>query len=187
MIEALNQVSSLSVHIGKGILEGIVERAKRDWPLETCGLLLGWRAATEANVAAYVPAINIAPKPSVSYEIDPHTVLRQISTDSTAKEADQNPRLIGFYHSHPSGSADPSPRDLAEAWPDMLHLIVRSKSNRIRFNIFWHNSGTLYATEVDRPRSTDPALTRFSQGSTITVLHRKGGAGLTKYQENQAD
>ena len=32
--------------------------------------------------------------------------------------------MIGHYHSHPNGSAEPSPRDLAAAEPGRLWLII---------------------------------------------------------------
>ena len=32
--------------------------------------------------------------------------------------------LVGFWHSHPSGVARPSPADAAAAWPGSLHAIV---------------------------------------------------------------
>lgn len=32
--------------------------------------------------------------------------------------------ILGYYHSHPSGSATPSALDLANAWPDTSYVIL---------------------------------------------------------------
>ncbi|GJM25152.1 MAG: hypothetical protein DHS20C16_15670 [Phycisphaerae bacterium] len=171
MIGSANQDFSLTVHIGKGTLEEIVERSTRDSPRETCGLLLGRRDGQVILVRASVPARNVSPEPNGRYEIDPHIVLRQLASDVHAEADCMKPRLIGFYHSHPRGSVEPSDQDHAEAWPDMLNLIVGSQENQNRWTFFWHDREILYATVVDRRAIEGPALTRFSQGSTIT-LHR---------------
>ena len=171
MNRSSNQESSLTVHIGKGILEKIVERANHDLPYETCGLLLGWRRAEEAFVTAYAPARNVSPNPQDAYEIDPGAILKQLAADEKYPNDDQTPHLVGVYHSHPRGTAQPSDRDLAECWPDMLNLIVAPKENQNQCIFFWHNHGVLHATDVDREASTTAELTRFSLRPTIR-LHR---------------
>ena len=159
MIRPLNQESSLTVHIGKGTFAEIVERAERESPLEACGLLLGRQDGNTVSVTASVRAENVSPEPRVSYEIDPRTILRQLTADAMTARAENVPRLIGFYHSHPGSSTEPSHRDLSEAWPDMLNLIVGSQKNQNRGTFFWHNTGILYATVVDRTVTGEPALT----------------------------
>jgi proteasome lid subunit RPN8/RPN11 len=39
--------------------------------------------------------------------------------------------LIGHYHSHPNGPAEPSPRDLAAAEPGRLWLIIGGGAARM--------------------------------------------------------
>lgn len=162
------QESSLTVHIGKGILQKIVEQASSESPLETCGLLLGWREKNTLSVTDTVRAENVSPTPRVSYEIKPQIVLAHLPTNVT-HSANKKCGLIGFYHSHPKGALEPSRRDLVEAWPDMLNLIVGSPEIKHRCIFFWRNTEILYAAVVDQSVSGGPALTRFSQGSTITV------------------
>jgi len=83
---------------------------------EVCGLLFGTAAAIEA----VQPCRNVAADPSRWFEIDPAALL---AAHRAARSG--GPAIIGWYHSHPSGEAMPSPRDAASAAPDgMLWLIA---------------------------------------------------------------
>ncbi len=73
---------------------------------ECCGLLLG----TPGRIADAVPARNVAADPARSFEIDPATLLH---THRAARGAGLG--IIGHYHSHPNGGAEPSLRDAARA------------------------------------------------------------------------
>lgn len=73
---------------------------------EVCGLLLG----QSGQVQALLPARNVARNPSHSFEIDPATLLR---AHREARGAGR--RVIGHWHSHPNGRAEPSTRDAARA------------------------------------------------------------------------
>jgi desampylase len=73
---------------------------------EVCGLLVGH----DGKVATLVPARNVARDPLRSFEIDPATLL---ATHRDARGAGQ--RVIGHWHSHPNGRAEPSARDAARA------------------------------------------------------------------------
>jgi len=46
-------------------------------------------------------------------------------------ERQGGPRLVGHYHSHPNGSTEPSPRDLAAAEPGKLWLIMGGGQARL--------------------------------------------------------
>ncbi|NJC10146.1 proteasome lid subunit RPN8/RPN11 [Polymorphobacter fuscus] len=61
-------------------------------------------------IEAVVPARNVSPHPATSFEIDPGTLMRT-QRDVRAEQR----HVIGHYHSHPNGSAEPSPRDAARA------------------------------------------------------------------------
>lgn len=85
-------------------------------PHEICGLLLG----DGDIVARLVPCRNVAVDPSVRFEIDPAALIAAHRATRGGGE-----RIIGHYHSHPSGVAEPSPRDAADAAPDgSIWLIV---------------------------------------------------------------
>lgn len=70
-------------------------------------------------VTAILPTRNVAADPSRLFEIDPAVLL-------AAHRAARNggPQVIGHYHSHPNGRAEPSPRDAADAAPDGAVWIV---------------------------------------------------------------
>lgn len=84
-------------------------------PHEICGLLLG----VEGRVARVVPCANVHAEPARFFEIDPAALLRA----HRAARAGE-PAVIGHYHSHPSGRAEPSPRDAASALPDGAFWLI---------------------------------------------------------------
>jgi desampylase len=98
-----------------------VAHARRDAPHECCGLLVG-RAG---EILEAVPASNGAPDPTRRYEISPVDYFAQIRRCRRINAA-QSERfaVVGAYHSHPRGGADPSETDVAEAFRDFLFLIV---------------------------------------------------------------
>jgi proteasome lid subunit RPN8/RPN11 len=100
-------------------LEAIRRRARRAYPAECCGLLLGAAGAEGARVVAALPARNLDPAPGRGYFIDPRALLR-------GHRAARRHRLevVGYYHSHPDAPPAPSRRDAAEALPGASYLIV---------------------------------------------------------------
>lgn len=76
---------------------------------EICGLLLG----EGTSVTQLVPCANVAVDKARWFEIDPAMLL---AAHRAARAG--GPAVIGHYHSHPSGRAEPSPRDAAAALPD---------------------------------------------------------------------
>ncbi|MFM5885339.1 MAG: M67 family metallopeptidase, partial [Novosphingobium sp.] len=60
-----------------------------------------------------VPAANVHPDPARHFEIDPAALIA-----AHKAERGGGPQLLGYYHSHPNGRADPSPSDRAQAAGD---------------------------------------------------------------------
>ena len=100
-------------------LEAIRRRARRAYPAECCGLLLGEAGPGGARVVAALPARNLDPAPGRGYFIDPRALLR-------GHLAARRHRLevLGYYHSHPDAPPAPSRRDVREALPHASYLIV---------------------------------------------------------------
>lgn len=98
-------------------LKAIADAAEAAYPNECCGLLVG-TGRRPVRVTRIVPAANLAGRNR--FELDPRVRLAaERSLRGTAE------RVVGHYHSHPDGSALPSPTDLAEAWePELIWLIV---------------------------------------------------------------
>lgn len=82
---------------------------------EVCGLLWG----REGGITAIEPTRNVAPDPSCWFEIDPQPLIAALRRTRQGGDT-----VVGYYHSHPNGSAEPSARDLAAAEPGKLWLIV---------------------------------------------------------------
>ncbi len=97
------------IELTSGVTATLLEEAARAHPLECCGLLLG----RGARVAAAVPAANVHPAPHDHFELDPQAL---IAAHRAARAG--GPDVLGYYHSHPNGRAQPSLIDHAEASGD---------------------------------------------------------------------
>ena len=94
------------IRISSGVFDALRAEAQAAHPNESCGLLTG----KPGLIIAVVPARNVSPHPATTFEIDPGTLMR------THREVrDRQHHVIGHYHSHPNGGAEPSPRDAARA------------------------------------------------------------------------
>ncbi|MGZ5927119.1 MAG: M67 family metallopeptidase [Rhizomicrobium sp.] len=92
-------------------------------PRECCGLLEGVRQGGVFVIQALHPARNLSADTD-RFEIDPHDHIAAVKKARGAGAA-----IIGCYHSHPEGAAQPSVRDLAGAREeDFLWLIVAGGS-----------------------------------------------------------
>ncbi|OYY63478.1 M67 family metallopeptidase [Sphingomonas sp. 28-62-11] len=112
-----------AVEIASALLDGIVAAAAQSPDREVCGLLFG--SATQIDLVQ--PCTNVADEPAVRFEIDPAALI-------TAYRAMRGggPMLIGHYHSHPTGVAEPSACDAAAANGEgTLWLIIGSGKARL--------------------------------------------------------
>jgi len=100
----------MALTLTRSALELLKAEAERAHPLECCGLLLG---ATPYRIDTALPARNLAPDPARHFEIDPQALI-----DAHRAERAGGPLLLGYYHSHPTGLAQPSATDRAEASGD---------------------------------------------------------------------
>jgi proteasome lid subunit RPN8/RPN11 len=103
------------VEIATGLADQIRAAAAATPGMEVCGLLFG----TEARIEHVIPAANVAPEPDRAFEINPAALFAALRAERAG-----GARLIGHYHSHPNGRAEPSARDLAAAEEGRLWLIV---------------------------------------------------------------
>lgn len=88
--------------ISRAAKRGILRHCSENPDIEACGLLFG----SETMIVRAAPADNVAENPENSFEIDPAALFAAIRG-----EREGGDRLIGHYHSHPSGPAEPSARD----------------------------------------------------------------------------
>ncbi len=108
------------VDLPEAIRAAIVAQARREYPDEACGLIVGSAPAAEGGSALrYETARNAAASP-YRYEIDPADLLRVSLETDDADEA-----IWGIVHSHVRSAARPSPTDIGLAfYPDALYLLV---------------------------------------------------------------
>ena len=99
----------MAIELTSGALATLLEEAERAHPCECCGLLIGHGE----RIAEVRPCANVHPQPERHFEIDPMTL---IAAHRTARAG--GPQVLGYYHSHPSGNAAPSPTDRAMAAGD---------------------------------------------------------------------
>lgn len=94
----------------------MLHEVQRSGNSEACGLLFG----TEGHITEATVARNVAADPATRFEIDPAHLF-----DAHRRSRAGPDRLIGCWHSHPNGRAEPSRHDRTgvadESW---LWLIV---------------------------------------------------------------
>jgi predicted GIY-YIG superfamily endonuclease/proteasome lid subunit RPN8/RPN11 len=95
--------------VARDAYESLLAHAALVAPNEACGLLLG----DDTRITQARATANIAPDPHRHFEIDPQALI-----DAHRAERAGGPQLIGYYHSHPTGPAEPSATDRARASGD---------------------------------------------------------------------
>lgn len=105
----------LSVCVDDGVLGRLIAHATACLPEEACGFLVG-----HGNLAErFVPAPNALHSPT-AFSIEPQ-FLFEFFRSLRANGED----MIAVCHSHPTGPAVPSERDIAEThYPEAAHVIV---------------------------------------------------------------
>ena len=147
----------MTLLLPNSVRTALLDHAREGRPREVCGVLAGRRDAEadgsdggpdrrEDRVERVIRTRNVAEASRVAYEIAPEE-LHRVLTDVEADDRD----VVGFYHSHPTGAAAPSPTDRAAAtWTGHLYVIVAPDAGRpVRA---WRWSGEAFDEEpVERP------------------------------------
>lgn len=106
----------MRIAISRYVLIGIRRISADAAPLEACGLLLG----DGQGIADFEVVRNVAESPETRFEIDPAALFAALRAERAGGR-----KLLGYWHSHPSGDAMPSATDAAMAAPDgKLWLVV---------------------------------------------------------------
>lgn len=107
-----------SVALSHALREQIGEEARAAFPRECCGLLEGVREGDAVRVAAIHPTRNLA-ETNDRFEIDPAEHIRLLrALRGTGR------KIVGCYHSHPHGRAEPSPHDREAAAEDEFVWLI---------------------------------------------------------------
>ena len=113
-------VPAVTVVLPAAVRAVVVDHAREGAPEEVVGVLAGRRGDDVSTVERALRARNAADAPRTRYEIAPDeqlALLEQVETSGSD--------VVGFYHSHPRGPAEPSDVDAGRAaWPGRSYLIV---------------------------------------------------------------
>lgn len=121
-----------------------VERAaEAAFPEECCGLLLGTIPEGFEKTGRAVTADEVRPLPNGwesaarthRYAVDPKLLMK---VDQELSGTGRG--IVGFYHSHPSVPAWPSPFDLERAWPCYSYWIVCVREGKAVGSRSWMRS-----------------------------------------------
>ena len=119
-------MSRYSVTIAPRISAGLRREAGLTGPAECCGALIGLATGAEIEIRTLIPVANAA-LDHASFLIDAATVLRLERQAACA-----GMQVVGFYHSHPTTAAQPSPTDLELAVPGYVYVIIDVARGSIR-------------------------------------------------------
>ena len=123
----------------------------------------GNHISQQTLITRIIKATNIATEDrEKNYQIDWQTLFNTVRVTRLTSD-----RIIGFYHSHPDGSTQPSSLDLNLAWIDHSYIIL-SRQPEDKYTITsWrihHENGTF-----QREQLTCTAINEFSQPLTYTA------------------
>jgi proteasome lid subunit RPN8/RPN11 len=99
----------MDLELTSGAMATLLKEAARAHPQECCGLLLG----QGGGITTVSPASNVHPEPLRHFEIDPAAL---IAAHRAARSGGL--QVLGYYHSHPNGRAEPSATDRANSCGD---------------------------------------------------------------------
>ncbi len=115
------------IAITPDLMDALQGEATRAAPHECCGILLG----EAGQITAILPTRNAHPTPTTHFEIDPQALI-----DAHRAARDGGPEVLGYYHSHPAGPAEPSNTDRAMAAGDGRIWAIIGSDGETRF---WHD------------------------------------------------
>lgn len=101
------------IRVTSQVLEALRDAASQAHPLEACGILLGHSLGEGAQITHFRASQNVDPNPCTHFGIDPQALI-----DAHRAERSGGPQVIGYFHSHPRGRAEPSKTDQARAAGD---------------------------------------------------------------------
>src|SRR5262245_42330409 len=120
------------LHLADELAAGVLKAAARAYPNECCGLIEGISTPEGWRALAVHEAANIADNPARRFLIDP-----KAQFDLIRRLRNSGSEIIGCFHSHPDGRAEPSAVDHAEAYESgFLYLIAGGGPDTFTLNAF---------------------------------------------------
>jgi len=129
------------VEVTRGVLATLEHEARRAAPEECCGLLLGRKNGAFERIEVAQAAVNVAQNRRIHFEIDPVALLV-----AHKAEREGGARVIGYYHSHPTGISVPSATDQEHSTGDSRIWAIISESEVA----FWRDNANGFAAQPFR-------------------------------------
>lgn len=97
----------MAICVTSDVLKGLHDAAAHAHPKEACGILLGQTCVGGAEeITQVVETPNVHAAPQTHFEIDPQALI-----NAYRDERSGGARVLGYFHSHPHGPANPSRTD----------------------------------------------------------------------------
>jgi proteasome lid subunit RPN8/RPN11 len=127
-LKEIDLVECVTLKIKKAHLDEIFEVARKKYPIEACGILIGKLSEDEGIIEKVYHAKNVLSSTS-AYKIDPIDELKAF--EGAAKEGLD---VIGFYHSHPFWEPFWSNTDEERGrfWVNYIYIVVSPKNNKVK-------------------------------------------------------
>jgi len=110
------------LQIDAKLTKQMVDAAEAAFPAEACGLVIGRGKGQLIRVTRVVPAGNLLATTDDRFELDPAI---RIAVEKELRDSGTKDRIVGHYHSHTDGTAEPSATDRAMAHePELAWVIV---------------------------------------------------------------
>jgi len=122
--------------------------AKASHPDEGCGLLLG----TETDVSKIIQVTNVSKQPHYHYEMHAQQLFDALSVAES-----QNLSVVGFFHTHPTSNAIPSPEDVKHARtnnPNTIHIIISLANEQIMAKAWYITAIDVQSVDILLPSQT---------------------------------
>lgn len=128
------------IRIPEKIYQKMIEHAKREWPLECCGILGG-----RDHIVIQAFELQNIEKSPIKYSMSPK---EQWKTFEEMEK--QKIEMIAIYHSHPHTIAFPSETDVKLAcYPDVVTVIISLKEeNNPIMKAFRIEKDAIYPEEI---------------------------------------
>lgn len=120
-----------AISMERSLLMKVQRIAEKDFPRECCGFLVGRPGDSLIRVSQVIPSADS--ERSVSSYFISAAALRSIQRGLQNSDLE----IVGFFHSHPHASAQPSQTDLQNAWPWYSYLIVSVRAGKTKEVLSW--------------------------------------------------
>lgn len=133
----------MSLKVSPKVLKDVAQEAENAFPEECCGFLIGPIPDAFEKPGRTVAVLEAralpngweSPARTHRYQIDP-----KVFAEVEGELSGTGRGIVGFYHSHPSVPAWPSPFDLERAWPCYSYWIVSVREGRADGSRSWMRS-----------------------------------------------